>query len=343
MSMRRLGFCMLLLVVLLHLSCETDPIVSIPSRPLPVVYAILDDQDTLHKIVVEKSFGADYDPAVEAQLYDSLFFQDVVVRVFTKGPVRRTVPPWVEVPVYRDLETQKEPGYFSAPNREYFYFISVLRMGLYKPVDSVRISLEIPGYETITSQVKILDSLVIARPKRAERYVYLVPEMPYKVIWDHSDPGVAPHPMNEIDVKFEFIEELPTRTRSRFVTIQNILWETSTTETYREMSITYEEFIKEVLQQIPVNDSVLKTFLGEISIHIAGADTNLVQYRRYLEGYSDYNFGGYTNVQNGLGLVTSVTHAFKDSMIFDYATRQTLINENRLKKLKLSPWTEAGR
>lgn len=324
-------------------ACETDPVISIPSKPLPVIYAILDDRDSIHEIVIEKSFGATYDPATTAKYQDSLFFEKEELKVFVKPFSLYRNRPWSEVTVYKDLQTHKDSGYFNFPNRSFYYFNSVLRTKYSQKIDSIKITLDIPGYEIIRAKVKILNLLTIARPKQGEHYIYLVPQMPYKVIWDHSGPGQPPHPMNEIDVKFEFIEELATTTRSKYVSIQNILWNTSTTETYREMSITYEELVREILQQIEANDSVLRTFLGDISIHIAGADTNLVQYKRYLNGFSDYNIGSFSNVEGGLGLVTSVTHTYKDSMRFDYETRQTLINENRLKKLKISPWTEAGK
>lgn len=330
----------LFLITVLLAGCETDPVISIPSKPLPVMYAILDDQDSIHQIVVEKSFGATYDPATEAKIHDSLFFDDIRVRVFTKPPVIYGNPSWEEIPVYKDLETRKDSGYFNYPNREYFYFISTLRAGWTKYVDSVKISLEIPGYDSIYCQVEILDTLKVSTPKKAQQYIYLTPSSTFKIHWDHSEPGEKPHAMNEIDVQFEFIEETKLGNRSKFVKIQNTQWVSAPTETFREMSITYEEFIKEVLQQIPVNDSVLRTFLGYINIHIAGADTNLVQYKKYINGYSDYHFGGFSNIKNGMGLITSVTHWFKDSMRFDYETRQILINENRLKKLKISPWTE---
>jgi hypothetical protein len=335
-------YLLIVLCSLVMISCETDPQIWIPSEPSAIVYAIFDDSDTVHHIVVEKSFGAIYDPATDAKIYDSLFFDELEVTVEYQAQSYYHHSPWEPVEVFPAMETNKDSGYFNAPNRAYYYFNLRLRKQVTRYVDSVRVTVKVPGFDDVYGQVKILDSLIISTPKKGQQFIYLVPGSTFKIHWDHSLPGQVPHPMNEVDVSFEFIEETSLGFNSKFVKIQNILWSSGPKETYREMSITYEEFIKEVLQQIPVNDSVIYTYLGYIDIHIAGADTNLVQYKRYLNGYSDYHFGGYSNIENGYGLLTSVTHSYKDSMRFDRETRQTLLDDGRLKRYKLSPWTEAG-
>ncbi len=325
------------ILIIFYFGCETDPIISIPSKPIPVVYAIFDDSDSIHQILIEKSFGAQYNPLTVANIYDSLFFDDLEVIVAFKP---NFTSPWQNLPINKENGLQKDSGYFHSPQNEYYYFKLKLSNLLGKYGDSLRVQVNIPGYEEIIGQIEIIDPLIISTPKRGQQFVYLVPSTTFKVHWDHSSPGQKPHAMNEIDVQFEFIEETSQGFRSKFVKIQNTQWISAPSETYREMSITYEEFIKAILQQMTVNDSVLRTYLGYIDIHIAGADTNLVQYKKYLNGYSDYNFAGFSNIKNGFGLFTSVTHTYKDSLRFDYETRQTLINENRLKKYKLSPWME---
>ena len=104
------------------------------------------------------------------------------------------------------------------------------------------------------------------------------------------------------------------------------------------MKITYEEFIREVLLQIPRDDMVKQTFLGYISITVLGGDANMVQYKKYLNGYTDFNIQVFSNIENGIGLVASRTSFVRDSLRFDYTTRQTLIKENRLRVLKISKW-----
>ena len=77
-----------------------------------------------------------------------------------------------------------------------------------------------------------------------------------------------------------------------------------------------------------------------VNMKVVGGDEPMVEYMKYLNGYTDYNSNGFTNIKNGLGIVGTTTLFQKDSMSFDYETRQLLINENRLRKLKISKWTD---
>ncbi len=123
------------------------------------------------------------------------------------------------------------------------------------------------------------------------------------------------------------------------MTIQNNLYNESAHDKYRQLNVTYEEFIREVLLQIKDDQTVLRRKLGIINMHISGGDTPMKNYMDLYYGHSDYNSLGYSNFQNALGVLGTSTHYYKDSMRFDYETRQTLLNENRLKKLKLSVWS----
>lgn len=326
-----------IIVVFLVEGCETDPIISIPSKPIPVIYAVLDDLDSTHRIFVTKSFGAKYNPSVEASNYDSLFFNNIIVEVDYLPSGRHEE--WQTSEVYKIIGQEKDSGFFSYPIHEYYQFNLVLRDYPITFVDSIQITLRIPGYQDVTSRIKLTEYLKINTPKPPQQYIYLVPSSTLKIQWSNV-LGQKQHAWSEIDVAFEFIEELSTGFRSKWVKIQNTQYFLSPHSLYRELNITYNEFIREVLLQIPDDDQVLKRFLGYISIHLSGGDENMMQYKKFLHGYSDYSYGGFSNIQNGYGLFSSATRFKKDSMRFDYETRQTLINENRLRKLRISKWTE---
>lgn len=331
--MKRFYILTFLLVGLLQ-GCETDPLISIPTKPIPVIYSVLDDLDSIHKVYVVKSFGARINPAVSAQIYDSLFFKELDLQVEYLRDNRNSS--WTSVNVSKMVGDEKDSGFFSYPLSEYYEFKLKI-----SSLDSIRITAHIPGYEDVIGKIKVVrDDIDINTPKLAQKYLFLSPSSSIKVQWCNA-PNQKPHAWSEIDVAFEFIEELESGQRSKWVHIQNSQYFLSPYELFRELSITYEEFIKEVLLQIPADDQVKRTYLGYISIHIMGGDDHMVQYIKYYDGYNDYGSYSYSNIHNGLGLLTSSTHFFKDSMQFDYETRQTLINENRLKKLKISPWTEA--
>jgi len=160
----------------------------------------------------------------------------------------------------------------------------------------------------------------------------MVPEQPFLIQWEGN-------PWNEIDVSFEFIEDYGDSVfQSKYVHMQKANYLESQHEKYREMKVTYDEFIREVLQQLEPNDDVKQVFLGYISITIHGGDENMVNYIKYKDGFNDFSLVEFSNVTNGIGLLASRHTEVRDSLRFDYQTRQRLINENRLRILKISKW-----
>jgi len=318
-------------------ACETDPVFYIPGEPVPVVYAIFHDHHTTHRILVTKSFGAEQSPAEFGSVYDSLYWKDVEVEVRLKEGISRK---WIVIKADRVQASHKDSGLFLYPEQEYFEFHRVILDTPAHPqlrktyrIDSISLRVSIPDHEDVFCQLKQIDSVDIVSPMYYQTYLYLVPEAPLLFIW------AGGHAWSEFDVAFEIIEELETGYRSKWVHIQNTQTNESAFEKYRQINITYEEFIREVLQQIEDDPEVKRRFFGIINMEIIGGDAPMVEYMRYLRGYTDYNSEGYTNMTNGFGVMATTTQFIKDSMSFDHETRRNLINENRLRKLRISKWT----
>ncbi|MBT3241835.1 MAG: hypothetical protein HN352_01720 [Bacteroidetes bacterium] len=311
-------FCLVMVMV----SCETDPEIYLPSNPRPLIYGIFNSNDTIHYLKVGKSFGADIDPKLDARIYDSLYFNEVKVSVF------RSVngdPSGSALPLTRITNWPKDSGYFHFPGQIMYQFDDRLKTGVY-------VSVEVPGLPKAEAYTRIARTGIIYQPDSASMYVYLVPQQAWLIQWGGN-------PWNEIDVSFEFIEDYGDSVfNSQYVHIQKTNYFESEYEKYREMKVTYEEFIREVLQQITPNDKVKQVFLGYISITIHGGDENMVNYIKYKDGFNDFGVVEFSNVTNGIGLLASRSTELRDSLRFDYSTRQQLINENRLRILKISKW-----
>ena len=327
-----LGFALLLS------SCETEPDIYIPSKPQPVIHAIFDDHDSIHYILVTKTFGAAKSSQDFRSIYDSIYFDEVNVEVMLK---EQFTDSWIPIIPERVFATGKEAGLFHYPDQEDFCFNRIILDTPSHPllrttfsIDSISVRVSIPGYEDAYCLVKRIDSVDIVAPLFDQTYLYLVPSSPLLFIWS----GHA-HAWSEFDVEFEFIEELETGYRSKWVVIQNTQYDESAFSQYRQLNVTYEEFIREVLLQIDNDPAVIRRYIGYVKMHIVGGDQPMVEYMKYFNGYTDYNEQGYTNITNGLGVIATSTRFSKDSMRFDYETRQTLINENRLKKLRICKWS----
>jgi len=309
------------IILFLCVACETDPVIYVDHPPIPVIYGIFNKTDSVHYLKVGRSFGAENDPLASAQVPDSLYFSDLEDRITITvdgGPVK--------VEIVKDIP--KDSGIFHFPGQSLYRF----ETGFKRSWRNIHLELDVPGLQTVKGRVSAVSIGKMVSPKEAQQYIFLVPGTPFKVIWNGN-------PWNEIDVGFEFIEEFEDSTfHSKWVYIQNTGYFDSPHDKFREMTITYDEFIREVLLQLPPNDSVRQVFFGNISISIHGGDNNMVQYIKYLNGYNDFNVDGFSNIENGIGLLAGRSTKVWDSLSFDYHTRQALINENRLKVLKISPW-----
>ncbi len=329
-----------LFVLLLFCSCETDPDIYIPSKPMPVIYALFDDHDTTHYIHISKTFGAEKSPADFGFVHDSLYWENLDVEV---GLKEEFTDSWIYFKPERVSDLEKDSGFFLYPDHESYRFDRVILDTPSHPliaatysIDSISVRVSIPNYEDAFCLIKRIDSTRIVAPMFYQTYLYLVKSTPLIIIWDTQ---AGAHAWSEIDIAFEFIEERLDGFRSKWVHIQNTQYNESAFPLYRQLNITYDEFIRDVLLQIEEDPTVLRRYLGYIKLEILGGDEPMVNYMKFYHGYSDYNDQQYSNIENAIGFIGTSTLFLKDSMRFDYETRQTLINENRLKRLKISPWT----
>ena len=223
------------------------------------------------------------------------------------------------------MDIPKEPGIFLHPNQLIYRYQYNFSPTAYN------ITVRIPGLEDATTTISVITLDKLNTPKYNQQYIYLIPDNPLRIQWDGNE-------WNEVDVTFEFLERMTDSIRRKKVHIQNVNFDLSPYPKYREMTITYEEFVKEVIAQIPIDGDVVKRYLGIISIEIYGGDINMVNYIKFYNGYTDFNVGEYSNIQNGYGLLASRCTFIKDSMEFDYWTTEQLLEEPRLRYLKLYPY-----
>jgi len=69
------------IIFLALFACETDPVIYLEQRPVPVIFGVFNNNDTLHYIKVGKTFGAGTDPRTSAQKYDSLYFEEMESKI----------------------------------------------------------------------------------------------------------------------------------------------------------------------------------------------------------------------------------------------------------------------
>lgn len=307
-----------LVIPCLLFSCEDTPDISIDTEPLPIIFGVFDKFEYVHYLKVGKTFQAETNPMNSAGTFDSLYFKDVDITITFRDLWQReeSIKPYVVT------EVPKDDGVFHSPNQLIYRFEKELR-DFY---GYIHVSVKLPGQPEAYGEVRLVDSVKVNTPKNAQQYIYLTPDSPLRIQW-------MGHYWNEIDISFGFLEETIDSLRPRTIHIQNTN-SFASPNNYREMSITYEEFVRELLSQLPEDPSVLKRYFAYHSIKINGGDENMVNYIKYLDGYTDFNDREFSNIKNGLGLIASRMSGMVDSLRFDYDTRKLLLAENRLKKYK---------
>ncbi len=331
----------IILLLGMLISCETDPQIYDPIKPIPIVYALFDDHATTHYVVVTKSFGAEVSPQYEGKIKDSLYFDTLAIEIGLKEWFTRE---WIWITPEKVVGNKKDSGLFLHPYQEYYKFDAVIRdtpahwdIRTTYSIDSIILRINIPGYDEIFCKHNRIDSIRIWSPKYDQQYLFLTPKASLLFQWDY-DPffgPVQPHAWTEIDVQFEIIERLAGATRSKWVVLQNTLTYQPHSK-YQEMNVTYEEFIREVLLQIPKNPDVEQRKFGEVKMHIVGGDEPMQQYMKFFDGHSDYNRTLYSNIENAMGFLGTYTQVTKEGMRFDWETERGLYEEVRLRALKFA-------
>ncbi len=323
MSIKANHLVLLLIPVLSLSSCEVNPDINLGNSPQTVIFGVFDKYDYVHYLKVGKTFQSETDPSQTATIFDSLYFEEpeVTISLIHSNGNIDIIKPFIV------SEIPKDKGVFHNPDQIIYRFDKRLRSFRGK----LGVSVKYPGTQEAFGEITLIDSAGINTPKRAQKYLFLAPDSPIRIQWVINQDFFTDF-WFEIDVSFEFLEELQDTVRSTTVNFQNTNWYDTKTSLYQELSITYEEFIREVLSQIEDDPKVLRRYFGYHKIIINSGDKNMTNYVKYLDGYNDFDFLAFSNITNGIGLLASRSSSKKDSMQFDHETRQQLINENRFKK-----------
>ncbi len=312
----------LLLTAFFLSSCEDDPDISLSASPQAVIFGVFNEGENIHYLKVGKTFHSDADPNQEANIFDSLYFDapDVTISLTNWNGHSEIIRPTIV------REIPKDEGIFHNPNQIIYNFEGRIR-------GKLGVSVKYPGMKEAYGEVKLIDKPFINTPKKAQQYLYLAPDSPIRIQWS-IDQEFSQDFWFEVDVSFGFLEEMEDTIRTVTMNLQNTNWNETMTPKYQELSITYEEFIRELLSQIDDNPKVSRRYFAYHSIKINMGGSAMTNYIKYLDGFNDFDFLAFSNIINGIGLLASRSSTLKDSMQFDRDTKKFLLNDNRLKKYK---------
>lgn len=319
--------------IALFTSCDNDLKIIADWKDVPAVYGILNAQDSVHYIKLNKAFLGQGDVMMMAQEFDSLHYavDQVGIRLLEKeeGDVPgQNGANWQTRNTY-ELEPTNEfvrpDGVFSSPTQTIYKTTAPLNKDFYYSVEVYRKS-----NDTIIAQtdglITILSPLSVINPNTFSPLVILPNSYVPKVEWRSVSGGK----MYELSMRFNYMEfqisgESDTLFKSIEINYPSIFSIDTDGGDYMDYPLSYDQFLGFIAANIPEDPTVRRlvvgfdpsqTGSGGVSIKHACLDFSLSAAGEDLSTYLVLNENSnslvldrpeYSNIENGVGILSSRT------------------------------------
>jgi hypothetical protein len=323
---------LVLSLIALFTSCDNDLKIIADWKAVPAVYGILNAQDSVHYIKLNKAFLGQGDVMMMAQEFDSLHFSvdQVGIRLLEKE--EDDVPSqnganWQTRNTY-ELEPTNEfvrpEGVFSSPTQTIYKTTAPLNKDFYYSVEVYRKS-----NDTIIAQtagpIPILSPLSVTNPNIFSPLVILPNSYVPKVQWRSVSGGK----MYELSMRFNYMEfpisgESDTLFKSIEINYPSIFSIDTDGGDNMDYPLSYDQFLGFIAANIPEDPTVRRLVVGfdsspigtGVSIKHACLDFSLSAAGEDLATYLVLNENSnslvldrpeYSNIENGVGILSSRT------------------------------------
>ena len=324
---------LVLSLIALFTSCDNDLKIIADWKDVPAVYGILNAQDSVHYIKLNKDFLGQGDVMMMAQEFDSLHYavDQVGIRLLEKE--ESDVPSqngtnWQTRNTY-ELEPTNEfvrpEGVFSSPTQTIYKTTAPLNKDFYYSVEVYRKS-----NDTIIAQtdrpIPILSPLSVINPNTFSPLVILPNSYVPKVEWRSVSGGK----MYELSMRFNYMEfpisgASDTLFKSIEINYPSIFSIDTDGGDYMDYPLSYDQFLGFIAANIPEDPTVRRLVVGfdpsqigsgGVSIKHACLDFSLSAAGEDLSTYLVLNENSnslvldrpeYSNIENGVGILSSRT------------------------------------
>lgn len=147
---------LLIITIILLSACGNDLTIQAPYNDIPVVYSILNQNDSVHYVRLEKSFAGEMNAFDMAAIPDSIYYPDAEVKIekWRDGEFREEI-------IFNEVDTiSRDSGIFAYKTNRVF----AARARLDGEAE-YRLRVNIPGKEdTITARTHLVDRIRIIKP-----------------------------------------------------------------------------------------------------------------------------------------------------------------------------------
>lgn len=306
-------------------SCRNDFTLEGDYQDLPVAYAFLDAEDERHFVRVEKAFlQAGGNAETNAGIPDSIYYGANDATVILEN-LRSNQSTELERVDAERFGLNREDGVFAtSPNILYFVNDSDLPLN---GGDDIRLTIQRPGQTDAVATTSLIDVIEISRPTemvRIDRYTQNL-----VMSWS-KEAGAAVY---DITIFFDIREFYPAdASRNRDIRLEwpvavSFVPADQTSERLVRFDVSHEAFYQFIGNNLESRDDVVRRFLN-FDLRIAAAGQEVLD-RRSLEGAnagltSSQSLPRYSNLLGGLGTITSNTSTFREDIIIDGTSLDTL-------------------
>ena len=327
-------------------SCSTEFEPHLPSDPTPLVYGLINPDDSLYQIRLTRSYIGPGNAYNYAKIPDSIYYDNAQVFFETQRPNGSTIERIELLPV--EINAREEGIFASSPNIVYqtdFQSIDlrsqVTGNNDIDPEVYLFVEVQIPGNDNLVESVSQLKGKPrIINPRGNFQKVYFYGELPFYMEWTHTNPDTY----FEIKVVMRYREILEEGEREAEVdwVLKGIEANEMTFPGGSRTIYTYyfraDNFYSQVRAAIPVDPAVKGRAMRNLDFIILTSDGSVKEYHQISSIADDYNGASYSNIINGLGLFAT----YNEIGVYDQKLGQreldSLAKSRYTRHLNFNPW-----
>jgi len=299
-------------LLFLAAGCETDPEAPLARTPYPVVYCILDINDTAHYVRLTKTFSGPIDSDSMAQNPDSLYYENAKVTMELMDGATIDLEPTREV--------QRDSGTF-------FYDYSIMYKTKARLCGPVRLVIYLPddGSEVI-GKTTVLPPRAFSVPDTTHSKVLGFYETePVRIVWNGIENAC------HTTIRFNYLEITEAGIDSC-----NVDW----VRTGSDIALMPDDLLTYLSRWITEDPAVRYRKISGFDLIATTGDNDLADYLLKKDWGIDIIEKPYSNLVNAYGLIASrVTTALTDYMP-NQKFIDSLANSPLTRHLKFVTWLE---
>lgn len=307
------NFCRITFLIILAGSCETDLNPNISSTPIPLVYGIINPQDSIYYIRLTKTFNGEGNAYDFARIPDSIYYKNARVFFETRDLQGKLIQ---RVQLQDTIIEDRLPGIFaSTPNRIFQTDVSKIHLrpeyfaAAHQSYDlNLHIKAIIPGYpDTVHSVTRLRTVPKLLQPRNNFVKVYFYNEVPFWMQWRDANTESLFQILVRMHYTDFYYDDEQERVAEWVLTgiDANMTSYPGGDQKVYSYYFRPENFYSQIRKAIQADPQVEARVCKKLDFIVLSSNKELEYYRNVLEISDDYHEAGYTNIDNGFGLFTT--------------------------------------